>query len=136
MGAWSQESFGNDDACDWASELEGSNDLEFIESTLDGVLATDKDYLEAPEASQAVAAAETIARLQGNVGTRDAYSKSVDEWIDRVKLVPPQALARKAHEALDRILERPSELLELWEEGGDGAPWIEAIKNLKARIHI
>ncbi len=136
MGAWSHESFGNDDACDWASELESANDLEFIASTLDAVLATGNDYLEAPVASQAVAAAEAVARLQGHFGTRDSYSQSVDEWVAKVRLAPPQALARKAHEVLDRILEEPSELLDLWQEGGDGAAWIDAIKSLRARIRV
>ncbi len=89
MGTWSHESFGNDDACDWASELEGSNDLEFITSTLDAVLAAGNNYLEAPAASQAVAAAETVARLQGNFGTRDSYSQSVDEWVAKMKVAPP-----------------------------------------------
>jgi hypothetical protein len=135
MGTWSHESFGNDDACDWASELVGRNDLELITATLDVVLAAGDTYLEAPAASEAIAAAEVVARLQGNFGTRDAYSRSVDEWVVKMNLTPPPTLARKAHQVLDRILREPSELLELWEEGGDGAPWIEAIKDLRARIH-
>jgi hypothetical protein len=133
MGAWSHQSFGNDDACDWLSGLEDSNDLNLIESTLDAVLAAGDNYVEASTASQAVAAAEVIARLQGNFGTRDSYSESVDAWVARVKVRLPPALARKAHEALDRIVRDPSELLTLWEEG-DSAPWLEAIRDLRARI--
>jgi hypothetical protein len=31
MGAWSHESFGNDDACDWAAQLDASGDIGFVE---------------------------------------------------------------------------------------------------------
>jgi Domain of unknown function (DUF4259) len=136
MGAWSHESFGNDDACDWGSELEGTTDLEFIEATLDGLLAKGSDYLEASDASQAIAAAETVARLQGNFAIRDAYSQGVDEWVEQVRLVPPVMLRQKAHRALDRILEEPSELLELWQEGDGEAAWVNAVRDLKARIRV
>src|SRR5271154_6614721 len=114
MGAWSHESFGNDDACDWAGELAETDDLELIEATLDAVVANADQYLEAPEASRAIAAAEAVARLQGHFGTRDGPSEPGDEWGGRFNLVPPGALARTARQALDRILVAPSELLELW----------------------
>jgi len=97
MGAWSHESFGNDDACDWVAQLEECNDLSFVESTLDALLAVGDDYLEAPEASQAIAAAEVVARLRGNLGTQDAYSKDVDAWVGRVRLKPSPLLIGKAH---------------------------------------
>jgi len=65
MGAWSHESFGNDDACDWGHELAETNDLSVIESALDSVLAIGDDYLELSEASNGIAAAESkIARAQ------------------------------------------------------------------------
>ena len=136
MGTWSYESFGNDDACDWSYELEEVDSLSFIEATLDAVLASGDEYLEAPEASQAIAAAEVIARLQGNFGVRDSYTQSVDEWVGRVKLVPPQELARKAHRALVRILQGPSELLELWQESDASTAWINAVSDLRARIRV
>jgi len=69
MGAWSYESFGNDDACDWIAQLEEHNDLGFVESTLDAVLAVGDDYLEAPEACEAIAAAKVVARLRGDAGS-------------------------------------------------------------------
>ena len=62
MGAWSHESFGNDDACDWAAALAESDGLELIASTLDAVVANGDKYLETPEASRAIAAAEAVAR--------------------------------------------------------------------------
>jgi hypothetical protein len=136
MGAWSCESFGNDDACDWSFELRGVDDLSLIEATLDAVLASGDEYLEAPEASQAIAAAEAIARLQGNFGVCDSYSQPVDEWVASVKLDPPRELARKALRVLDRILQEPSELLELWEESGEGTAWTKAMTDLRARIHV
>jgi hypothetical protein len=136
MGTWSHESFGNDNACDWISELQGTNDLTFIAATLEAVIAKGDAYVEAPAAEEAIAAAETISRLQGNFGTRDAYSQGLDEWVGRVKLVPPRALALKTHQVLDRILTEPSELLELWQEGNGADAWIKAVSDLRSRVRI
>ena len=135
MGAWSHDSFGNDDACDWGAQLADSEGLELIEAALDVVLATGGKYLEAPPASEAIAAAEVVARLQGNFGVRDAYSEDVDAWVGSTKLRPSRALATKAQRVLDRILTQPSELLELWQESQEADAWAGAVRNLKDRIH-
>jgi len=134
MGAWDHTTFGNDDACDWGGDLRSHEDLSFIEETLDTVVATGDEYLEAPESSQAIAAAEVVGRLQGHFGIRNAYTESVDEWITAHPLTVPTALAQKARAALDRILTRPSELLELWEESDDFESWKGTITELKSRI--
>lgn len=135
MGAWDHTSFGNDDACDWGGDLRSHNDLSFVEATLDAVLDAGEEYLEAPEASEAIAAAEVIARLQGRSATRDAYTESVDEWVAAHPLTVPPALARKARAALDRILAEPSELHDLWAESKHFAQWKAAVTELKDRIH-
>ena len=134
MGAWSHESFGNDDAADWIAQLEEQNDLGLVKSTLDAVLAIGDDYLEAPEASEAIAAAEVVARLQGRPGNGDADTEAVDEWVARVKLPAPPALIAKARRALDRILTEPSELMELRDESEDAAAWRASVEDLKARL--
>ena len=134
MGAWSYESFGNDDACDWIAQLEEHNDLGFVESTFDALLAVGDDYLEAPEACEAIAAAEVVARLQGRSGGQDASSGSVDAWVERVKLQPSAILIDKARRALDRILAAPSELLELWEDAEPLGAWQAEVNKLKARV--
>jgi hypothetical protein len=134
MGAWDHTAFGNDDACDWGSDLRSCEDLSFVEETLDTVIDTGKEYLEAPESSQAIAAAEVVARLQGRFSIRNAYTESVDEWVAAHPLSVPTVLAQKTHAALDRILTRPSELLELWEESDELESWKDTIKELKNRI--
>ena len=68
MGAWGTGIFDNDTACDWAYDLEGASDLSLIERALSKVLNVGAEYLEATEAEEALAAAETIARLKGNLG--------------------------------------------------------------------
>jgi len=134
MGAWSHEAFGNDDAGDWIAQLEERKDLGLVESTLDAVLAIGDDYLEAPEASEAIAAAEVVARLRGRPGSADAAAEAVDAWVERVKLQVPPALTAKARRALDRILTEPSELMELWDESEDAAAWRASVEDLKARL--
>ena len=134
MGAWSHDAFGNDDACDWVSQLEEHNDLGFVESTLDALLSVGDAYLEAPEASEAIAAAEVVARSQGYFGTKDETSKDVDAWVARVNLKPPRALIDKTCRALDRILTEPSELMELWEESDESGAWQYGVKELRARV--
>ena len=134
MGAWDHTTFGNDDACDWGGDLSASEDLSFVEETLDAVIDTGDEYLEAPESSQAIAAAEVVARLQGHYGIRNAYTESVDGWVAAHPQTVPAALAQKAHAALDRILAQPSELLELWEESEDFETWKGTVTELRSRI--
>lgn len=136
MGAWSHESFGNDVAGDWTGPLEGAADLGYVEQTLQTVLDVGDDYLEMDEASEAIAAAEVVARLLGKFGLRDAYSHSVDSWVERTHLVPDHALVTKAIEALDRITSEPSELLELWSESEHADAWLSAVANLRSRIVV
>ena len=136
MGTWAIDSFGNDDACDWAYELEKVHDLSFVEATLDTVLTCGNEYVEAPEATSAIAAIEVIARLQGNWGERSSYSENVDNWVETNKLQPSTALVQKAHLVIDRILGEKSELNELWEESKDYEGWLASIAELKERVKI
>lgn len=136
MGAWSVDAFGNDDAVDWSYDLENSFDLSLIEAALEAVLASGKEYVELAEASTAIAAAEVIARLQGNGGERNAYTEAADAWVEKTKLKPPIALAQKARLAIDRILEDDSEIKELWEESDEFADWLICVADLKQRIAV
>lgn len=131
MGAWSAQSFGNDDASDFACEVADSSDMGVVERALDVVIENGDAYLEAPEASRAIAAAEVIARLQGNWGTRDSHSGPVDRWVESAKLVPSADIATKARRALDRVLSQPSELMDLWDGSTD---WLAAVDDLRNRV--
>lgn len=132
MGAWSHEPFGNDDAGDWAYELEGAKDLSPVETALDAVLETD-GYLEAPVASCAVAAVEVLAKLLGRGTQTDTYTEAVDAWVTTVRATPSAALLQKAKKTLARILGNDSELKELWQESGTG-DWEASLKALQAAV--
>ena len=132
MGAWSHEPFGNDDANDWAYGLEGVGDLSLIEEALDRALEAE-EYLEAPEASEAVAAIEVLAKLLGKGTQTDAYTEKVDEWVKSISAQPSAAILTKANRALERILGENSELRELWEEG-DFQEWQRSLASLKQAI--
>lgn len=135
MGCWAIDAFGNDDAADWAYGLEECNDLSLVESTLDRVLAAGTEYLESPEAMEALAAIEVIARLQGHWGERNAYTETVDNWVLKTKLQPDKALVEKAHRTIERILSEPSELKELWEETEEFDAWRASVAELTSRVH-
>jgi len=134
MGTWSHESFGNDEANDWAYDLEGIKDLSLIEKTLDKALESE-DYLEAPDAAEVVAAVEVLAKLLGKGTQSDSFTEKVDEWVNSVSLIPDPALLTKARHALDRVLGENSELRELWEES-DSTEWHESIRALQTAIGV
>ncbi len=136
MGAWGTGVFDNDTACDWAYGLEEQSGLALIERTLDTVLAAAGEYLDASDAEEALAAIETIARLQGHWGVRNSYTANVDAWVEKAKLQPPPALARKAHAAIDRILGEDSEILELWEDSELLDEWKQEVDALRLRVHL
>ncbi|MDY6944219.1 MAG: DUF4259 domain-containing protein [Pseudomonadota bacterium] len=132
MGAWSHEPFGNDDAGDWAYELEETEDLSYIEAALDAVLEAE-GYVEAPEASCAIAAVEVLAKLIGKGTQSDTYTKKVDEWVKRVRAKPSRPLLEKARLVLAKVRGDESELKELWNEG-DAAEWEASLDNLQAAV--
>jgi hypothetical protein len=136
MGAWGIGVFDNDTACDWADDLAETDDLSVVEASLEKVLSSGADYLEAPDAEEALAAAEVVARLQGNTGDSDAYTEAIDTWVSEHKLFVSAALAKKTLTALERILLEPSELLELWGESDEFDAWKTDVENLKSRIRV
>lgn len=134
MGAWAPDPFGNDSAGDWAYGLEEVSDLSLIEETIERILECGTDYLEAPDAEEAVAAIDVIARLKGKFYTKDAHTESVDAWVAAHSLTPPASLVQKALKALDRIATEPSEILELWQDSEDFETWKRHLADLKTRI--
>lgn len=134
MGAWSTDPFGNDDACDWTYELLDCPNLSYIEATLDRVLACGGAHLGSMEASRAIAAIDTLARLQRRWGLRNAYTEDVDRWVESVQLTPDLALILKAHQVLDRIQSDPSWLLNEWRDSSSFEEWLEAMQDLRARV--
>lgn len=134
MGTWSSDPFGNDTALDWAFSLEEVDDLSLIEETIQKVLDTGDEYLEATVAEEAIVAADTVARLKGKFYTRDAATQPIDGWVTKHRLKPSPELVKSCLTALDRILTDPSELKDLWSEGDDFEEWRSQILALKIRL--
>jgi septation ring formation regulator EzrA len=134
MGAWDSDPFGNDTALDWSYSLEDYEGLELIEETLAKIEEMDDEYVEAPDAEQAIAAADTLARLKGKAYVKNSHTEAVDAWVAEQDLEVPQDLIDLALEVIDRIQSEPSELLELWEESENFAAWKKHLKDLKKRL--
>ena len=132
MGVWSHEPFGNDDANDWAYDLEEVEDLSLVEQAIDDALDV-QGFLEVPEGSHAVAAVEVLAKLLGKGTQSDAYTEKVDQWVRSVDIKPCMELLDKAQRVLVRVAGDNSELKALWEEAGS-EEWMASIKALEAAI--
>ena len=130
MGAWGAGPFENDDAADWASDLESATDLTLVNAALRAAAEGDT-YLEAPEASAAVAAAEVVAALAGKPS--ESLPDEVRDWSRGHASLYSAALGRTALAALARVT-TASELKELWEESADPGEWRETIRNLERRL--
>jgi hypothetical protein len=133
MGAWGVLAFDNDDANDWAYGLEETDDLSLVGSAFDTVEQAE-DYLEAPDASNALAACEVLARLNGNPGYTNAYTEKVDEWVAAHPQTPPAALLERADAVIDRILGENSELKDLWADTDHNGNWLASVEDLRRRM--
>lgn len=134
MSAWSHNPFGNDDASDWANKLTNSEDLSVILEALDNIIEQGSEYLEAPDASEGIAAIEVIAKLLGNGTQTDSYTEEIDTWVATTKLKPNSKILKKAQKVIDRILGEDSELLELWSDSDDFEKWKKSIMNLRGIV--
>lgn len=133
MGAWGVLAFDNDDANDWAYDLDGVTDLSLVESAFEQVEAAGSSYLEQGLACNALAACEVLARLRGRPGYTNAYTDKVDQWVAAHPIDPPPALIARGEAAIVRILGPGSELRDLWEEA-EGEEWRAAVDDLRSRM--
>ena len=130
MGAWGAGSFENDDAMDWVIGLaQGSGDA-VLRSALTPVATTDDRYLEAPDCSIAIAAAEAVAAARGqpNISLPD----EVVRWVRKKPEVTADLVAL-ARSAVDRIAAK-SELRDLWAESDSAETWRAAMTDLRGRL--
>lgn len=133
MGAWGVLAFDNDDANDWAYDLDNVTDLSLVESAFE-VVESEDDYLDATDASNALAACEVIARLKGHPGYTNAYTEKVDVWVQQNPQTASPELIARGNAVMDRVLGENSELLDLWSEG-DPSEWLAAVDDLRRRMN-
>jgi Domain of unknown function (DUF4259) len=159
MGAWSGEPFGNDTAADWVWELDESSDWDAVRDALDEVLEPG-DFIDADDASSAIAAAAVVARgltrgvdqdgapLTTNADDEsdddddedendddqddDDVADSITAFLDRAG-EPPVDVVQLALNALNAATGPTSELSDLWAESGD-TEW--SLANAKLRTEL
>lgn len=128
MGTWGTAAFDNDDASDWAYELE-KDGLGAVERALGEALrATD---LELPTDANAIAAGEVVAAALGRPAA--GLPDDVGEVVSRIATSVTPEHARRARTAAERVLEA-SEIAELWGESDDDAVWRAAVQDLITRL--
>jgi hypothetical protein len=131
MGAWGPGVFENDDASDWVWELEDDTDGTVLADALSIVTtAPVSEFIEAPDASNALAAAEIVASARGSRAA-DLPTEAV-VWLDAHSAVVDEKLVAKARTAVERIA-ADSELKELWDES-DSTAWSTVVAALAARL--
>jgi Domain of unknown function (DUF4259) len=133
MGAWAEDTFGNDTSCDWIGIFLETPELNIVRETINAVLVAGDD-LDSDEACDCLAACEVLARLQGKWGLKNAYSEELDAWVEANPMVVPNDLKIAADLAIERILGPDSELSELWDEDGRNDTWHNAINDLRERV--
>ena len=128
MGAWGIRSVDNDDAVDWVHDL-GSDERAELEEAFDAVLV-ENDYLEAPECSVGLAAAEVVAALRGQPA--EELPEDLVRWLEGRR--PPDAdLVQRALLVCARVRD-DSELQELWSESEDYSNWLGVVRDLEGRL--
>ncbi len=130
MGASGHGPFDNDDAMDWVAELAEADDESILAEALEAVSLDEDDYVEAPEASIAIASAEVIAALLDQPA--DELPEEVWEYVERQRGVKP-SLVKLARKAVTRVF-KDSELRELWEDSDDFESWKDSVEDLLSRL--
>ena len=144
MGAWSHGPFDNDDAADWLSELLEQDSMTMIVDAFCAVTRPansedDDGYIEIPEASIAVAAAQVLRLITdlikntANGETSDEPSPEIRDWCQQFQtLKPTRKWYVAALEALHASAHRKnSELYEVWNGSTEYGEWRESIEGLR-----
>ena len=133
MGAWGADSFENDDAADWVADFCDAPGQVLIMNTLSAIVDLDSgEYLEAPDCSMGIAAAEVVAALKK--APNPNLSEHLKTCLSQVNIKADPKLVALALKAIERI-KTNSELKELWDESETPDEWYQALTGLENRLH-
>jgi hypothetical protein len=131
MGCWGTGTFQNDHAADWVWTLEECTDLGPVAQVLRA--GSRDEYLEAPEASGVLAAAEVIAALLGHPASD--LPVDVARWVAEHRGLDARPYREAALDRVRAVLGKNSELRELWENNTEDYPfWKATVEALIARL--
>ncbi len=130
MSAWGFGSFENDDAADWVADLVEMNDETLIDEAFERAMEAKSGYIEAPEASCALAAAEVVAALRGKPASE--LPEEIRGWLEG-KPTPSTERLQNARQAVAAV-RKESELRDLWEEQEELEDWEPVVADLERRL--
>jgi hypothetical protein len=129
-GAWGPDSFENDDALDWVGDCADGKSQSAVRAAFAAVMQG--SYVQAPDASAAVAAAEVVAAVVGR--PHPSPPTELAKCIKRNSTQELRSLLPEAQRALARIRDpKVSELSQLWADTKSN-DWSRAIADLEARL--
>jgi hypothetical protein len=135
MGAWGVGPFENDTAADWLAELSVAVPTT-LQITLLSVVAIEPEvYLEEPDASAAVAAAEVVAAMRGHAGPAVLGAPEILKWVRDHSDWLDTELVRQAIAAVYRV-RSSSELRDLWSESPELDVWAAQLDDLVLRLKV
>jgi hypothetical protein len=130
-GAWGPGPFQNDDALDWLGELAGANDASVLVAAL--TQANSTAYVEAPQCSAALAAAEFVAAAAGR--PMKNLPDAAAAWLRRVDVRVTPKLLSDARMAVTICLDHErSELEDLWFQSPKKNTWRSTTEALLKRL--
>jgi hypothetical protein len=130
MGTWGTGPFENDDAADWVVDGVADDSWGAIREALSQA-AANGDYLEAPEASVAIAAAAIVA-VSGSTSPVLSVPQEAAKWA--AEHAPPNESTRElARRAVNRVA-RESELRELWHASPGFDAWVKVAEEIAALL--
>ena len=129
MGTWGTGNFDNDKAADYTTTFQDDPNETLLLETLTAVAA--EGYPEAPEACEALAAAEIIAAALGKAvrGIPEDLLLSAKN----LTLTNPDSAQKLARRAIKAVLKK-SELKELWEDTDEYEAWVAVLDGLLERL--
>lgn len=130
MADWGVGIYENDDAMDWIYDLVESSSLSRVKKALDIVAQDHSGSLELADYRVALAAADIVAGLDGDMNPR--LPEEAEEWINLMNR-SAFSLKDEAWEVVSEIIEN-SKLRSKIEAGGNLPQWKEIMEGLLERL--
>ena len=135
MGTWGYKHFENDSAFDYSSMIENSdNPKEILKDTFGHTLQMDN--ISADQGQALIAFAAYVDRqTNGTKYSDDTDLLDVDTFPQRHPDLDFTDIKEVAYKAVLKVLDKDSELNELWEENKEEYPlWIKEVEGLIERL--